>query len=277
MKAWYVSVWTWATIAVMAVLLVLVLPGSGPVRAQTLPTATPDADGIIYVQVQPNDSLWSIAARAGISLQELLELNDLSEDALIRPGDLLIIGVTTPVPTSTAPPPTVTPRSTSPPSTPTPTAVPPRTGICLLAFDDVNGNGRRDAGELLQAAVAFTIFNQDTVVANYVTDGVSEPHCIDHLAPGTYQVTRSVARNETLTTGGDKGVILQTGDLVELAFGATMAPVAAMTETAAAATPDGETAVATERPDRSSFWYIIGGLLLLGVIFFMMMRLRREK
>ena len=32
-----------------------------------------------------------------------------------------------------------------------------------------------DIGESLQTAVAITVFNSESVVANYITDGVSEP------------------------------------------------------------------------------------------------------
>ena len=80
--------------------------------AQEAPTSTPDAEGNIYYIVQPNDSLWSIAARSGISLQDLLELNDIEEDSVVNPGDRLLIGVVVPtltptpdIPTPTLPPP----------------------------------------------------------------------------------------------------------------------------------------------------------------------------
>ena len=39
--------------------------------AQSEPLPTPDAEGIIYIEVQSNDSLWSIAARAGLSLDDV--------------------------------------------------------------------------------------------------------------------------------------------------------------------------------------------------------------
>jgi LysM repeat protein len=56
------------------------------------PTPTPDAEGIIYAEVKAGDSVWALAARAGISLSEFLELNELSQDVIIRPGELFIIG-----------------------------------------------------------------------------------------------------------------------------------------------------------------------------------------
>ena len=188
--------------------------------AQAEPTATPDAEGVIYSQVRPNDSLWAIAARAGITLQELLELNSLSENDLIQPGQLLITGYGTPAATATIDLAVVTATGTRPAPTPTNTTAPaPPTGICLLAFTDTNGDGQRNAGEPPQAAVAFTVFNEEAVIANYVTDGVSEPFCLEGLAAGDYQVTRSVGPEETLTGTGDRGVILTEGNVIYLEFG----------------------------------------------------------
>jgi len=186
-------------------------------QAQTLPTATPDAEGIIYDIVQPNDSLWGIAARSGISLTELLDLNNLTEDALIQPGDRLIVGIVAATPTPEASP---TLAATREPPTPTATLPPgPVTAVCLVAFSDENGNGEREPAEPLQAGVAFTVFTTEAVVANYVTDGVSEPYCLTELAPGDYQITRSIGRGETLTNSGNRTVILAAGDQVMLGFG----------------------------------------------------------
>ncbi len=188
-------------------------------QAQTPPTATPDAEGVIYDVVQPNDSLWGIAARSGISLTELLDLNNLSEDALIQPGDRLIVGIVEP-PVSPTPEASPTVAATREPPTPTVTPQPgPVTAVCLVAFSDENGNGERELTEPLQAGVAFTVFTTEAVVANYVTDGISEPHCLTELAPGDYQITRSVGRGETLTNSGNRTVILAAGDQVMLGFG----------------------------------------------------------
>ena len=189
------------------------------VQAQTLPTATPDAEGVIYVIVQPNDSLWGIAGRAGIGLTELLDLNNLTEDALIQPGDRLIVAIVEP-PASPTPEASPTLVATREPPTPTVTPPPgPVTAVCLVAFADENGNGEREPAEPLQAGVAFTIFTSEAVVANYVTDGISEPYCLTELEPGDYQITRSVGRAETLTNSGNRTVILAAGDQVMLGFG----------------------------------------------------------
>lgn len=204
--------------------------------AQTLPTATPDAEGIIYDIVQPNDSLWGIAARAGISLTELLDLNNLTEDALIQPGDLLIVGIMAATPTAEASPTLVATRE---PPTPTVTPRPgPVTAVCLVAFSDENGNGEREPIEPLQAGVAFTVFTAEAVVANYVTNGISEPYCLTELAPGDYQITRSVGRGETLTNSGNRTVILAAGDQVMLGFGGMIGSTPLPTAVPATQPPD---------------------------------------
>lgn len=212
---------------------IMVSMGPLPARAQVEPTATADAEGVIYSEVRPNDSLWAVAVRAGITLPELLELNDLSENDIIQPGQLLIIGYGTPAPTATVDLPAATATSTRPPPTPTATAEPPpQTGICLVAFNDTNGDGRRDAGEPLRAAVAFTIFDEQAVVANYVTDGLSEPYCLEGVAAGNYQVTRSIGLDETLTGAGDRGVIVTEGNVIHLEFGSYSGPAPPAEETA---------------------------------------------
>ena len=249
------------------------------------PTATPNTEGVIYIEVIANDSLTSVAYRGGITLAQLLELNGLTESSLIHPGDLLIVGVATPEPTATieVEPPTETP--TRLPPTATNTAVPPpRTALCLLAFDDPNQNGIYEAGEGLKTAVAFTIFNNQAVVGNLITNGQSDPQCLD-LPSGSYQVTRSARPEETLTTEGNGIVVLGRGDVVQLSFGSVTAlpppanqPITAATDTPLAPTPlPMPTPIPSTTPDTTgSPPLIIGGvivfLLIAGLLVYQLMR-----
>ncbi len=203
---------------IVLLVLVMFLCAAGfnqPVAAQDSPTSTPDADGNIYVVVQPNDSLWAIAARAGLSLDELLELNEIAENTVVQPGDLLLIGRGEPPPTPTS----NIPTPTLPPPTFTPSPVPADTAICLTAFEDINQDGIFDPGEPLRPEVAFTIFNDQTVISNYISDGQSEPHCLENLEPGNYHITRSIAPDEILTTDGDWALTLIDGNELNLTFG----------------------------------------------------------
>ncbi|NLC12846.1 MAG: LysM peptidoglycan-binding domain-containing protein [Chloroflexi bacterium] len=54
-------------------------------------TATPGLDGEVLHTVLPDQFLYHIVQLYGISLQELLSLNNLTEDSPIYPGDQLII------------------------------------------------------------------------------------------------------------------------------------------------------------------------------------------
>jgi hypothetical protein len=191
------------------------LSSQSALHAQEISTSTPDAEGNLYVIVQPNDSLWSIAARSKLTLPELLQLNDIEEDVVLQPGDLLLVGHVTPASTPTLDIPTATLL----PPTAEVTATPLRTAICMIAFEDINRDGTFDPGEPLRSDVALTVFNDETVVANYISDGVSEPYCLEGLAEGTYHVTRSIGHNEILTTQGDWAMSLTYGSELDLAFG----------------------------------------------------------
>ena len=72
----------------------------------------PDSSGAIYHEVQAGQSAWTIAAKYGITLAELFEINQLSEDSILLPGDVLLIRPPDP-PTST-PTTTLYPTKTPP-------------------------------------------------------------------------------------------------------------------------------------------------------------------
>jgi len=197
------------------------------------PTSTPNAEGVIYSEVQAGDSIWSIAAKAGITLDQILEYNDLEKDDFVKVGDLLIVGYGDP-PSAEEPEPETAegqPAEVEPTATPEPAAAETTEGttesneeqstasICLSAYNDENQNSTRDDGESLRSAVAFTISDVEKVVSNYVTDGASEPFCIEGLAPGNYNITRSIATGEVPTTTNDQSLSLEAGESITLEFG----------------------------------------------------------
>jgi LysM repeat protein len=87
-------------------------PAGTPVAAVVpIQASTPRADGSIVHEVQPGQALWNIAAVYKVGLSYLIVLNGLSENALIYPGDKLLIRPPDPTPTplfSITPPPTST-------------------------------------------------------------------------------------------------------------------------------------------------------------------------
>ncbi len=216
------------------------------------PTATPNAEGIIFVEVQSGDSLWAISARAGLQIDEFLVLNEIARDHIIRAGDILIIGFGDPpgsepdidggsdesegssaeASASEASETSASETSASEEeSRATPPPIPTISGpslvvqdveggtICLSAFDDLDKDTNHDESEPLRPAVAITISDGEQVVSNYITDGKSEPFCIQGLDDGNYRVTRSSLPDESLTTPGDYAVAVASDVTVNVAFG----------------------------------------------------------
>lgn len=69
-------------------------PGSAPSGSSgpaLVVRATPQADGSIVHTVETGQTLWTIAAVYGVELKELLRLNGLAENAVLHPGDRVVI------------------------------------------------------------------------------------------------------------------------------------------------------------------------------------------
>ncbi len=115
--------------------------------------------------------------------------------------------------------------------------------ICVSAFHDTNGNGIREAIEpLLPDVVVNLQSDQMIIVASYLTDGQTEPHCFEGLDAGNYIVQFAGAGVQP--TGQDSiSVILAPGQTipVEVQFGAVPADVAATQDAAPAATAGAST------------------------------------
>ncbi len=83
-----------------------------PIQATSLPeqalsvTATPTP--YLY-EVQPGDTLWSIAERVGMDMEVLAVVNELDDPNQIRPGDRLLISDTQTISGRRLPTPTPTP------------------------------------------------------------------------------------------------------------------------------------------------------------------------
>lgn len=271
-----------------------------PFAPEVWVSPTPDETGTIAVIVQPGESLWLIAARAGLTLPELLALNNLTEAAIIKPGDVVVIAYTTPEPTAVQ----VSPIATMPPPTLRPTEARPAASICLSAFNDLDRDGIRDPDEPLRAGVAFTVYDSQAVVANYITDGVSEPHCIGGIVPGEYRVTRSVIPGEVLTTAGDWALNMSPNSQLYQSFGSfvpdgdgqtTPTTAAAIAEVTSAATRSASSPPATPIPTAVAEFpaeaaspllagriivmiaLFLGGLTLLAAVLILLMRQARGR
>jgi uncharacterized protein YkwD len=83
--------------------------------------STPEPDGSIHHVMQAGQTAWTVAAYYGIDLAELLRLNNLTENSVLQPGDVLIIRPPTPL---TALPSTPSPMPAAIAAVPTTTQIP---------------------------------------------------------------------------------------------------------------------------------------------------------
>jgi len=224
------------------------------------PTPTPGPDGRIMYIVKSGDSLWRISAVVGISMDQLRALNNLGVDDVIKPGQELLLGLGGPA--AIAPTPGVGPTPTSALPTPTPGI---ETGtICVLLFEDTNGDSIRQEEEPSLPGGAISIsdrYGEISITAESPSGGISdnlfpEPEelgfsCFEELEKGEYNVTVAIPDGYNDTTSLSDVFELIAGDEVLLDFGAQP-----NTETLAMAPlPEGE--------GKSPTLGIIGGLILL--------------
>lgn len=186
-------------------------------------TPTPRPDGRIVYIVQQDDTLWRIAAIAGLTLEELMALNG------IQPGDFLTEG--TELFLGSASPGGVDAGGQDPQAEPTevlltPTPVVGTGDICVLLFEDANGNGRLDEGEpALQGGQVSVVALTGDLVGEYTTEALDlelapDGYCFEELSNGDYNVSAAVPPNHNATTGLNVPVTLNPGEIKYLQFGA---------------------------------------------------------
>lgn len=203
--------------------IVLIKPASASLHAmppnQPTPflTPTPGPDGRIIYIVQKDDTLWRIAALAGITVDELMSRNGIQPGDYITPGMELELGFGGPaVPTEV---PGAEPTETPIPSSPTPII---GTGeICVLLYLDENGNAQLDEGEGPLAGGQISVADVSGALAGeYTTDIDPEGYCFSDLMYGDYNVSAAVPPDHNATMGMNVPVRLEPGDIKHVAFGA---------------------------------------------------------
>jgi len=214
-------------------------PSTGGTGTGTGGLATPDANGRIVHTVAAGDTLSGLAFAYGVSMDQIKQLNGLTSNTIIL-GTRLVIseGSAAPTQAPTTAAPTQAPAEGSPApeeTTPEPTAAPTEVAevqngtICILGFLDANSNGFREPEEQPLAGITFTLSDGSQAVANYVTDGVSEPYCFQGLTAGTYLVSWA-AENYTPTTDQTWAASVSPGATLNREFGLQQAGAAAPEE-----------------------------------------------
>jgi LysM repeat protein len=210
-------------------------------------TPTPGPDGRIIYTVKPNDTLLSISLLTGVPLEKLRSMNNLKGDTIVV-GQQLLLGLAGPAEVTFTPGPTPTPTPILPTLTPK-----PGTGtLCIILFNDQNGDSIRQATEPSIPDGAISITNRSgSVSLTATTPSGLESTCFEKILEGDYNVSVAVPAGYNPTTVTNFAITLKGGDKTYLDFGAQ-----ANAETLAnAPAPSGS--------GRSPILGIVGGLLLL--------------
>lgn len=179
-------------------------------------TPTPGPDGKIIWVVRSNDTLLSLSLITGVPVDTLRQLNNLTGDTIIV-GQKLIIGLAGPALVT----PTAGPTPTPTPILPTPTPKPGSGTLCVILFDDLNGDSLRQEEEPSIPGGAISINNRlGSVSLNAETDSGLEHKCFKDLPEGDYTISVAVPQGFNPTTNNSYGVALNAGEQTYIDFGA---------------------------------------------------------
>ena len=253
--------------------------------------AQPEDDVDIFHTVDAGDTLISISLAYGVTLDQLLTLNDLHPEALLQIGQRLLVirapqfaddaddtievdtadtaavdeieaeaaiggnverGDLPPAPVIAADAPMRDPTDISP-------------QLCYSVFLDDNQNGMRDAGEAsLPAATIRLLDAQDVEQLRYTTDGAAQPSCERRLERKLYLIEGAAPPGFGLTSASRLRLDLRSGGRVTVEFGAKQGLEALPNLPPERSTSEAERASAAPR----SLLRELSGIFVLGLAVF---------
>lgn len=252
-RSWYMMALILGAAGLATLLLSSALPGMAapPAQFTPFPTPTPGTDGRIIYVVQNNDSWWRIAAIFNIDLDQLLEVNAATRDTVLVEGKEILLGFGGPAEVI----PTLGPSPTPGLQRPTPTSQPGSGSLCVLVYNDQNGDSIRQEEEasIPGAAISITARSGPLSLTENTAGGL-DPTCFADLSEGEYNVSVAVPEGFNPTTLLNYALTIDPGAETYLDFGAQVSSQASVVEPSQAG--GGGTLLLG----------IAGGLLLLGGI-----------
>jgi LysM repeat protein len=242
----------------LAVLMIGIMLPANEVNAappaQGFVTATPGADGRILYIVAANDTCSSIAFKHGITVQQFRQYNThLNDNCILSIGQQVVVGLVQPAGPTAGPAPTLAP--------PTVTSTPfsGTTEVCVLLFNDLNGDAIRQTTEMGIDGGAVSLTNLNGSYSKTLTTTAAlDPNtsdaaraCFENVPEGDYNVSMAVPDGYNPTMLVSYKLTVKAGDRASIDFGAQ-----SKTLTASQPADQGNT--------RSSGLGFIGLLLLFG-------------
>jgi hypothetical protein len=227
------------TLSLLLLTAILLFAAPQLVNAGTLPqssysTPTPNADGQIIYTVQEGDSCTRIFLLTGVSIDQIIALNALDEDCSVFPSQQLIL--------ATVAPPTATPEGPTPTPTyapPTPTPFAGNAKVCVVLYEDLDGNQKRSDTEFYMAGGVVSMNNRsgtfsqtlETISGDPAELTVDDLPCFTDVPEGEYNLSMGIPDGYNATTSLNYPLDVTAGDTVIVDFGAQPNSTVSATET----------------------------------------------
>jgi hypothetical protein len=227
----------------------LTAQASGPGQLPQFSTPTPGADGNIIYIVQAGETCTRISLLTGVPVDQLRTLNRLDENCTLSVGQQLKIGVGGP---SGGVTPTAETAVTATPAQASPTPALGEAIVCVLLYDDLNGDALRQETEVVipNGAISVTgTSGQFSQTANTVAG--TDPICFEKVIQGTYNISVAAPAGYNPTTQINYELEIKPGEQIYVDFGAQKSGQAQAEDPAAT------------QPETNNWLGIIGGILLV--------------
>lgn len=192
---------------------------------QQFATNTPLPDGRILYKVQAGDTCIKIGLLNNVSVEQLRQLNtNINADCSnLGEGSLLLIGTGGPASAATATP---GPSPTLEPPTITPTALTGTTEICVLLFDDLNGDALHQTDEPVLVGGAISVTETGGKYSKTLETAINpdatayQGTCFVEVPEGNYNIGAAIPDNYNPTMSLTYALEIKAGDTAFVAFGA---------------------------------------------------------
>ena len=185
---------------------------------QSFITPTPGPDGRIIIVVQEGQNCSIIANIAGIPLSQLRSLNSLDDACTLSIGQKLLIGMGGPSGATPTPPGA---QVTATPGQPSPTPDQGEASVCVLLYDDTNGDALHQdtEGTIPNGAVSVTGTSGQYSQTAVTTSGI-DPICFEKVVQGTYNISVAAPEGYNPTTQLNFTLDIKSGEQIFVDFGA---------------------------------------------------------
>jgi hypothetical protein len=199
---------------------------ASPVQQVAYPSPTPGPDGRIIYIVKAGDTCIQLSLLYGVSVEYIRTTNLLDENCSLREGVPIMLGLGGP---STAATPTSGSAPTATPVTPTP--IPGSSGsaeICVLVYEDVNGDALRQPTEKAVPGAAISLTNLEGSYSQTLTTAINpdatayQGMCFTNVPPGKYNVSAAAPDGYNPTINLTSNVEVIPGDVARVDFGAQL-------------------------------------------------------